>query len=233
MRGLWARFFPARRGVTVICAFNQRDKLERFLLPSLARQTIPHQLLLLDNTGGAFPCAARAFTAAAAQARYRTLMFVHQDVELGADDWLEKAVEWMPRLKQLGAAGVAGRGRYGTDAAVTDGEPPRLVGRRVLTAPARVQTLDGCLVLVPRKVLRKVPFDEVTVTGWHLLFTDWCLDLARSGLRCYVLPLPAYHQSRGPSDPGVYAVDQERILAKHRDHAPVVFTTVGVWGSPE
>ena len=41
--------YDATRGVSVICIFNSRVKLERYLLPSLEVQSAPYETLLIDK----------------------------------------------------------------------------------------------------------------------------------------------------------------------------------------
>ena len=126
-------------------------------------------------------------------------MFVHQDVALESERWLRDAQEAIRRLKHCGAAGVAGSSRKGVSASVSHGDPPRLGGRRI-RRPVEVQTLDGCLIIVPKAVFETVPFDP-SHKGWYLYVADHCLDLARHGYRNYVLPFDVYHESTGPLRP--------------------------------
>ncbi len=214
-------------GVSVICAFNDRQKLDAFLIPSLRKQTSPYELLLVDNTLGRYSSATEILNETARRAEFDHLMFVHQDVSLNSGHWLGDARESVSRLKRCGAAGVAGSNRRGTWAGVFHGDPPRLAGRRV-RKPVKVQTLDGCLIIVPKAVFEAVPFDPAH-KGWYLYVANYCLDLARHGYRNYVIPGAVYHKSPGPPHPDAFEDAHKYIIERYRDDEGVVYTTVGSW----
>ena len=214
-------------GVSVICAFNDRQKLDAFLIPSLRKQTSPYELLLVDNTRGRYTSATEVLNETARRAGFDHLMFVHQDVSLNSEHWLREARGSVSRLKRCGAAGVAGSNRRGTWAGVLHGDPPRLAGRRV-RKPVEVQTLDGCLIIAPKAVFETVRFDAAH-KSWYLYVADYCLDLARHGYRSYVLPGDVYHESPGPPHPDTYEDARKYMIEKYRDDVAIVHTTVGNW----
>ena len=92
-----------------------------------------------------------------------------------------------------------------------------------------VLTLDGCLIIVPRKIFEGISFDETTSNGWYLYVVDYCLDLTRLGYNIYVLPHQIYHESMGPYDCSVYEKARKNILEKHQTHTKMIYTTVGDW----
>jgi hypothetical protein len=124
---------------------------------------------------------------------------------------------------------VAGKGPKGFSASVTTGEPERFIGPKELRRPESVQTLDGCLMLVQTDRFIDRPFDETTADGWYLYIADYCLDLARRGESCYVLPHRVFHESTGPANPELYAETLARIIAKHQDRIETLYTTIGEW----
>lgn len=218
-----------RSGFSIICAFNDQEKLDRFLLESLRKQTAPYEILIVDNRGGAYKSAPRILNETGAKAKFDYLLFAHQDVALSGSAWLADALRSLRELGEFGAAGVAGHGPGGFRASVWQGHPPRFIARKRIEQPEPVQTLDGCLLIVPKSVFIEQDFDEETCRGWHLYVADYCLDLARRRLPVVVLPHEVVHESAGPSDPGVYAVTLGNILKKHRDHVSKVYTTLGTW----
>lgn len=229
---LWKRFCHRTgrpNGFSIICAYNSQNKLERFLLKSLRGQSAPYEILLIDNRQGEFKSAPRILNETARKAKFDHLMFVHQDVTLDSPSWLADVQKTLPRLGSFGAAGVAGRNSKNMFASVLHGNPPKPVGAHRLKRPVPVQTLDGCLMIVPKAVFLEQGFDEATCDGWYLFVADYCLDLARRGLNVYVLPQKIYHESPGPSDPAVYEQTKARLLGKHHDHVTEICTTVGVW----
>jgi hypothetical protein len=224
-----SRYGPAAEGISVICAYNNREKLDRYLLGSLNKQDSPFEFFAVDNTEARYASAARILNETAQKARYAYLMFVHQDVALLSDTWLTDVQRSLRHLENLGAAGAAGIGSHSAAFSVVHGAPPVRAVRRKLRKPVPVQTLDGCLMIVPRKVFQKIAFDEKAVSGWYLYTASYCLDLIRAGYLIYVLPFPIYHESTGPSDPESYEQARQDLITRHRDHIKVIYTTMGTW----
>ena len=81
----------------------------------------------------------------------------------------------------------------------------------------------------PEVIHEKIPFDESSVNGWYLYTANYCLDLIRAGYLIYVLPYTICHESTGPSDPNAYEGARQDLIARHRDHLPVIYTTIGTW----
>jgi GT2 family glycosyltransferase len=227
------QWFPrgrkAEKRISIICAYNNLKKLNDYLIQSLNKQNAPFELLTIDNAGGDFTSAARILNEAAKKAKYEYLMFVHQDVALDSNTWLANVQTDLGSLYRLGAAGVAGKGKDGLAASVRHGNPPYFAGPERLRRPARVQTLDGCLMIVPREIFKRISFDETTCDGWYLYVGDYCLDLTRLGYRIYVLPHQIYHESTGPCDRSVYEKARKNIIEKHRYHTKMIYTTIGDW----
>ena len=225
-------FFKRReeiQGFSIICIYNNRQKLDNYLIKSLTKQTAPFELITIDNTAKNFQSAAPLLNEAAKNARYDYLMFVHQDVAFGSNDWLRFAQRDIRHLRRFGAAGVAGKSPKGLFASVFHGKPPHFVAEKRIKKPVPVQTLDGCLLIVPKEVFLKNGFDEKTCTGWHLYVADYCLDLSRRDLNVYVLPHDIYHESTGPADPMAYEQTKQNIIDKHKYHKQIIYSTVGDW----
>jgi glycosyltransferase involved in cell wall biosynthesis len=221
---------PAQgKGFSVLCVYNNRQKFNDYLVTSLNRQTIPFELIAIDNTTGKFNSAAPLLNEAAKNAKYDYLMFAHQDVSLDSPKWLERVRKDLEKLYPFGAAGVAGKLDKEMLASVSHGNPPCFVGKIKLRKPARVQTLDGCLMIVPKETFLKMPFDEAAVDGWMLYVANYCLDLIRQGYRNYVLPHEVYHESTGCEDRDALQNVMTKIIARHQDHVKTIYTTVGTW----
>jgi hypothetical protein len=229
IRKIFFREHDAKKGFSIICVYNDEKKLNKYLIKSLEQQTIPYELIAIDNTTGIYRSAAPLLNEAAKKAKHDYLMFVHQDVALYSRDWLAKACRDINILHRLGAAGVAGGDKKGRMACVIHGMPPRFAGTKRPKNPVRVQTLDGCLMIVPKEIFTRFSFDEETVDGWYLYIANYCLDLIRHGYRSYVLPYKVYHESKGPGDPGVFKDAIQKIIARHRDHINTIYTTAGKW----
>jgi len=217
-------------GFSVICVSNDYDKLNKYLVSSLSRQHSPHELFIIDNRNGRYSSAAPILNQTAQRSKYDYLMFVHQDVSLLSNSWLMEAQIKLSSLKKLGAVGVAGRTREGrAGAAVIHGDPPVCAcDEGVLRTTVEVQTLDGCLLIVPKKVFEQVPFDE-SHQGWYLYVAGYCLDLRRKGFKSYAIPNLIYHESTGPANPALYEQAVRHLVTRHKSHVDIICTTVGIW----
>jgi len=220
--------------ISVICVYNNKTSLDTYLLKSINGQTADHELILLDNTGGGFKSAAEALNKGGREAKGEHLMFVHQDVFLPSGDWLKVVESRLNQLPNLGIAGVAGA-REMKRCVVTNlkhGDPPRPAGNIQIDRPENVQTLDECLLLIPKSVFDELEFDEETCDDWHLYAVDYSLSVRKLGYVVYVIPDCVYHRSSGDSMSGGYYRVLNKVLKKHRDAYPVIYTTNGDWSTP-
>ena len=230
--------------ISVICVYNNQTIFNYFIRASLKKQTTRYEFIFLDNRQGQYPSAARALNEGAKQASGRYLMFVHQDIRIESTHWLEKVEQILDQEEKIGMAGVAGSDPFysGVVSNITHGTPPRKAGIIQIESVCEVQTLDECLVIVPRKLFEKHFFFFFTCNGWHLYAVDLCLTLKTAGYHNIVLPLPAYHQSTGHETkrllatilrlgwlPREYYQNLIKVLQKHQKVYPVIHTTCGTW----
>ena len=75
--------------ISIVCVYNNQDILNNWLLKSLKHQTVEFELITLDNTRNTFKSAAEALNYGGKKAKGKYIMFVHQDVDLSSDTWLE------------------------------------------------------------------------------------------------------------------------------------------------
>ena len=94
--------------ISVVCVYNNPEILNDYLLKSLKDQIAEKELIKIDNTEGKFSSAAEALNYAGKKAKGEYIMFVHQDVDLSSNSWLEDAEEILNTIPDLGIAGVAG-----------------------------------------------------------------------------------------------------------------------------
>jgi hypothetical protein len=216
-------------GFSIICAYNDYEKLEKYLIRSLSRQQVTYELLTVENQKGLYSSATPILNQTAHRARYDFLLFVHQDVAFLSDTWLIDVQAKLSSLKNLGAIGVAGKTDKGLLwASVIHGDPPTNAGSRDLQNVAEVQTLDGCLIIVPRMIFERIPFDE-SHPGWYLYIAGYCLDLLRNGYKSYVVPDLIYHASTGPLSPVSYEEAVRHLIRRHKSSVETIYTTVGEW----
>ncbi len=216
--------------ISVICVYNNREILENFLLKSLKDQSKEYELILMDNTKGKFKSAAEALNEGSKKAKCEYLMFVHQDVDLKSDKWLENVEKTLNSLENLGIAGVAGRVKYkeGMVTNIENGVPPQKISSYTLKSSAKVQTLDECLFIIPKSVFKTLKFDEKTCNDWHLYATDYCLTAKKKGLNVYVIPCFVYHRSSGYSYSETFDLTLKKVLKKHRAEL-ILYTTMKDW----
>ena len=238
--------------ISVVCVYNDERTLKDALLKSLENQTSKHELILIDNTQGKFESAAGALNWGGDKAKGEYIMFVHQDVDLCSDSWLENVEELLNSIPALGIAGVGGARRSQGPSKVESvtnlkhGVPPKtVIGGVPLQKPVKVQTVDECLVIIPRPVFDMLQFDEEVCDDWHLLYAvDYSLSVARLGLGAYVIPAFIHHWSPGKFSrnflqvisstgffhPGYYRI-LGKLLKKHRSHTERVYGTTGCWST--
>ena len=215
--------------ISIVVVYNNERTLNEILLKSLKNLTVKFELIAVDNTKGQFKSAAEALNYGGNKANGKYIMFVHQDVELDSDSWLENVEKLLDGIHDLGIAGVAGvseKGRnsterrrgYISDCGEIWGEP--------LEKAEVVQTLDECLLIVPKSVFTRIQFDEKTFDNWHCYGADYCLCVRQTGLKAYVIPAFVYHRSLISNIKGL--VDyQKRLYNKHRKSYRHIYTTSG------
>ncbi|MDD1743002.1 MAG: glycosyltransferase family 2 protein [Methanomassiliicoccales archaeon] len=218
--------------ISVICVSNDKKVLNDYLMKSLDSQQAEYELIVVDNSTGRFTSAASALNWGALDAKGDFLMFVHQDFDFESSEWLTKCERLCAGTENLGAAGAAGKGEgRGIVSNIKDRWPePKRVGNTDVDAMTKVQTLDECLIVIPRNVFARFRFDEKTCDNWHLYAVDISLTLLENGLGVYVLPLPGYHRSNNKSlRSGDYFETMKRVLRKHEGSFAKVYTTCGTW----
>jgi hypothetical protein len=216
--------------ISIICVYNNRALLERYLLKSLRNQSAKYQLILFDNSQGEFKSSAEIMNVASEKAVGEYLMFVHQDISFRSDSFLEDTEKTVDKIPKLGVVGAAGKSSEfpNTVTNIFHGDPPTSAGIQIKT-PIRVLTLDSCLAIIPKTMYKLVQFDEKVVRGWYFFIVDYCLSVIDLGFSVYVIPMNLYHKSTGPKYLGLsYFIGLWRLLLKHRNYR-VIYTTVGNW----
>ncbi len=214
---------------SIVVVYNNKRALDEILLKSLKSQTAKFELIALDNESGVFRSAAQALNVGGKRAKGEYVMFVHQDIELGSDRWLENAEELLDTIPDLGIAGVVGMSGEGTDYVerkrgyISDcgdiwGEP--------FEKAQEVQTLDECLLIVPKPVFSKMQFDDKTFDSWHCHGADYCLCIRPMGLKACVIPGFVYHRSLRSNVTGLFKY-QKRLYRKHKGKCRHIYTTCG------
>jgi len=213
--------------ISVVVVYNNEQNLNEILLKSLRNQTAKFELIKLDNTEGRFKSGAEALNFGGRKAKGKYIMFVHQDIELSSKSWLEQAEQFLDSIISLGVVGVAGMSEIGntkeerkrgyiSDCGEKWGKP--------FEKPEEVQTLDECLLIIPKSVFNKLSFDEKTFNNWHCYGVDYCLCAKGKGLKNYVIPLFVYHRSLRSNIRNLLKY-QIRLYKKHNYKKIYVTTT--------
>jgi hypothetical protein len=215
--------------ISIVCVYNNKEILDKFLLKSLKNQSVEFELFLIDNTDKKFKSAAEALNKGGDKSNGKYIMFVHQDIDLLSDKWLENCELILNSLKNFAIAGVAGRSMEVTETLtnISDGIPLKPAGTQIKNS-TKVMTLDECLVIIPKKIFKKIKFDEEVCDNWHLYAVDYCLVAKTNGYDVYVIPLTLNHRSSGFSFSDDYYITLKKLLKKHRKYK-VVITTMGDW----
>ena len=219
--------------ISVICVYNNKEILENCLLESIKNQTTKAELILLDNREGRFKSAAEALNYGGEQAKGKYLMFIHQDMILKSYLCIEKVERILDKLANFGVVGVAGKYKN-AKAVITNikhGIPKKAAGEIHIKKPEKVQTVDECLIIIPKTVFGILQFDEKVCSDWHLYAVDYCLSVKRLGFDSYVIPMFAYHKSLGYPMSKKYFIVLKKIIKKHKNYYKMIYTTVGNWNT--
>jgi hypothetical protein len=236
---------------SIVCAYSNKETFARYLVTSLQRQGSEYERIFIDNCGVRFTSASAALNYGGKQATGKYIMFVHQDVDFESATWLDDAEKMLDGLPELGVAGVAGISESGRNLKERGrnvilhgpGRTPWEFGNAICK-PEIVQTLDCCVLIVPRTVFEKIKFDEAACDNWHLYGEDYCLAAKSAGLDAYVLPLGIYHASRGGIKssradivlslgalPPEYYATLNNLVKKYRGKYKYIYTTNGEWNT--
>ena len=211
--------------ISVICVYNDKKNFENQLLKSLKKQTVPYELIALDNSQNKlFSSAAAALNYAAKKAKNKYLLFIHQDIILPDKNWLKKAEEILNSLPDVGIAGAAGVDFQNKGVGhIDDGGGS---WGRPFKKPQIAQTLDECLLIIPKKVFARLKFDQKNFDSWHCYGVDYCLGVQLLNLKVYTIPLFVYHNTLRTNIQNLLKY-QSRVFEKHRRNNKFICTTCG------
>ena len=210
--------------ISVICVYNDERIFTNMLNKCLQKQTAKFELISVNNTEVTFKSAAKALNYMGRQAQGGYLMFVHQDVILPSERWLEDTEIILAGISDLGVAGCAGVDENGQQQGFIR-DRYHLWGKP-FAEPKEVQTLDESVLIVPHAVFRDIQFDEENFTGWHCYGADYCLRAMSRGLGIYVIPSFIYHNSLNVNIAGL-SEQQKILLHKHKAKYRHIYTTSG------
>lgn len=204
--------------ISIVCVYNNDYILKKNLLKSLKNQKTEYEIILVNNTTKKFKSASEALNYAGNLANKEFLLFIHQDVCLIGNDWLEKC-ENLIKKNEYAIYGICGWTKYG-----------RIYNSGIDSKQANpsdiveVLTIDEQLLIVPFRIFKKFKFDE-DFDDWHCYIADYCLNLKRSIINSYVLGLPILHNSPKTNRKiDKLRMEQYKLLKKYQNEHNVIFT---------
>jgi len=215
--------------MSIICVYNNKDILEKYLLSSIATQTVDVEVVLVDNRDNKYTSAASALNSGAERAHGKYLVFSHQDINLNVDTWVEDTVDLLETLDNVGIVGVAGKIDDSlVYSNILQGIPPRDVTPYKLDGVEHASTVDECLMIIPRSVFMDNHFDEVTCPDWHLYGVDYVLSIKKKSYEAYLIPSMLEHASPGDSMSEAYYTTLAKLQRKHLKNR-LIRTCMGDW----
>lgn len=208
---------------------------ESCVAKSLERQqNRDFELILVDTVKERYSSAAAALNAGAARASGEYLVFLHHDIILEDEHFIDQLIDLISRQPFLigGAAGAV-KGKYPwrkqTVSNIVHGENKVVPGKTPTTRIIPLSTVDECFFVIPRAVFAERGFVEYT-PSWHLYAAEYCMWAQEKGGESAVILLPArlWHLSIAKSmSADYYATLRAVRRAHHRD----MYTTMGAWPS--
>lgn len=186
--------------MSIICVYNKREILEKYLLKSLEEQDADYELILVDNRNNEFDNAASALNYGSKQANGDYLVFAHQDINFNNKEWIKDTENIIKKLPNPGIIGVAGKTHDSlVRSNIKQGIKPVDVSPYKLDKPEKASTLDECLLIIPGNIFKKYNFNEKQCPDWHLYGVDYVYNIKEKGYEAYLIPSMLEHRSKGAS----------------------------------
>ena len=202
--------------ISIICASNNKDILEKMLIKSLDEQSFrDFELIIIDAKNKGFKSASETLNYGAKIAKGEYLFFVHQDIEFITKNGLMDLVSYC-KSNDFGIAGVAGATgdrNYQNHTAVLMGSDKRQAGKK-LEKVMEAYALDECLLIV-----KKSKFIEFSYLGetWHFYGPDLSNKMKKKDEKVLIFPVWIYHYSDAKSLNFSYFDTLKLYAKKNRD----------------
>ena len=214
--------------ISIICVYNNKEILDKYLIKSLENQDEDYELVLVDNREQLFTSAASALNYGASKANGDYFVFSHQDIYF-SEEWIKDTVKQLEALDNMGIAGVAGKT---TDSLVRgnirQGINPVDLTQFKINKPELASTLDECLFIIPRTIFNKYPLDEKQCPDWHLYCVDYVYNIKNEGYNGYLIPSKLDHRSKGASMSESYYKTLPNLQKKYKKEK-LIRTCMGDW----
>lgn len=171
--------------VSVICCYNRANEYAA-MCETLRTQTVPCEMIGVDNSDQRFSSAAAALNWGAEQAQGDIFVFLHQDILFSREDSLSQLVDGIQLISDHVITGLFGA-KHGKD--------EQYVGEFKV-----YETLDECCIAMTRKTWEKLRFNETLCNGWHLYVVEFCLRAQNIGAVICAKDCGIRHLSSGTVD---------------------------------
>lgn len=174
---------------------------------------VPYELIIIDNSQNSYSIC-EAYNTGAAQAKYRLLCFMHEDIAFRTNDW-GRIVERVLLDNSIGVMGVIGGkwlpkapgtwwscGNKHLSSNVLNESPNGEYQELAYANPENktvvdVAAVDGMWICTRKEVWQKHPFDSRTFTGFHFYDVDFCANIFPFYRICVALEVGVTHFSLG------------------------------------
>lgn len=199
--------------ISIICAYNNKNILEKFLISSLKKQNYKdYELILINSEEKGFKSASQALNYGVQVAKGELIVLSHQDIELVGNDVLEKIVLYSKKY-DFGIAGVAGV-EYGNKivySSITHGDKKKDVGVKINEIKS-VFSLDECFLVIKKEDFKG--FHEYN--SWHFYAVEYSIRCKLNNDNVLIFPLNIYHLSEGKSLNDNYWITLKKVAKEYK-----------------
>lgn len=213
--------------ISVICACNNQEILNKMLIPSLKKQSITNwELIVINTKEEGLTSASAALNSGADRSSGDILLFAHQDIEFLQTDILER-IEKYSSDYEFGVGGVAGRALSEpyVYSSVIHGKEREPAGIKI-TEPRSTDSLDECIFFMKKESFKR--FDDLGDT-WHFYAVEYSQRCKLNGEKVMLFPLEIYHLSPGWSLNNSYWKTLKLVAKKYKGKLKYIITTMGIF----
>jgi glycosyltransferase involved in cell wall biosynthesis len=194
---------------------------------------VTYELIAIDNSNNKYGIC-DAYNIGAAQAKYGTLCFMHEDIRFHTDNWGKLVIQVLFDSCR-GIIGVAG-GTYQPKAPAGWGDASQYVGINVIhTTPTQthhnyinhsetrlleVAALDGLWLCCRKQVWQEFKFDSSAFPGFHFYDVDFCIRVSTKYRNYLIYDVLIEHFSHGTFDK-VWLQNAIQFYRKRVSYLPV------------
>ena len=225
--------------ISVIICSADAGELEKVKENIAATIGVPYEIISSDNSDGRKGIC-EVYNNGVAQAKYETLCFMHEDIEMKTENWGRKVIEIFDQDSEIGLIGIAGGGYksltpsgwYNYHLEENGGfycnliqgykyaeKPDKLDYRNPNNAlSSGVACIDGCWFCTRKKAALQYPFDQNLLKKFHGYDLDFSLAISQSYKAVVTFEVLLKHFSEGKFD----KVWMDEVLKVHKKWAELL-----------